>query len=135
MSAIMLPSNKLGPLFLLFFRPFSVRNQEMVLARYFYRRSILQITLKQFWTSSSKIRTKIEMKEHLSGRLTSQTSLFRSRDTFVRGAFQFVFLASNLAILLWNPPWNFVYTVENPHLAWRLPRRLIKLSAPYFATN
>ena len=73
------------------------------------------------------------MKEHLSGRLTSQTSLFRSRDMFVRSAFQFVFLPSNLAILLWNPRWNLVYTVENPHLAWCLPRRLIKLSAPYFA--
>lgn len=107
----------------------------MVLARYFYRRSILQITLKQFWTSSSKIRTKIEMKEHLSGRLTSQTSLFRWRDMFVRSAYQFVFLPSNLAILLWNPPCNLLYTVENPYLAWCLPRRLIKLSAPYFAPN
>ena len=67
------------------------------------------------------------MKEHLSGRLTSQTSLITSRDMFVRSAFQFVFLPSNLAILLWNPPWNSVYTVENPHLAWCLPRRLIKL--------
>lgn len=107
----------------------------MVLARYFYRRSILQRTLKQFWTSSSKIRTKIEMKEHLSGRLISQRSLFRSRDMFVRSAFQFVFLPSNLAIILWNPPWNSFYTAVNPHLAWCLPRRLIKLSAPYFAPN
>ena len=67
------------------------------------------------------------MKEHLLGRLTSQTSLITSRDMFVRSVFQFVFLPSNLAILLWNPPWNSVYTVENPHLAWCLPRRLIKL--------
>jgi len=135
MSAIMSSSNQLGPLFLPFFFFGRFRNQEMVLARYFYRRSILQRTLKQFWTSSSKIRTKIEMKEHLSGRLTSQTSLFRSRDMFVRSAFQFVFLPSNLAVFLWNPPWNSFYTVENPHLAWCLPRRLIKLSAPNSAPN
>ena len=57
------------------------------------------------------------MKEHLSGRLTSQTSLFRSRDMFVRSAFQVILLPSNLAILLWNPPCNLLYTVDNPYLA------------------
>ena len=36
------------------------------------------------------------MKEHLKGRLTSQTSLFRSRDMFVGSAFQFIFLPSNI---------------------------------------
>lgn len=133
MSAIMSPSNKLGPLFLPFFRPFSQSRNG--LGEIFLPKKYFTDNIKQFWTSSSKIRTKIEMKEHLSGRLTSQTSLFRSRDMFVRSAFQFVFLPSNLAILLWNPPWNLVYTVENPHLAWCLPRRLIKLSAPYFAPN
>ena len=52
-------------------------DQEMILARNTDYRSILQKPLKQFGPAASKYeRSKMEIKEQLSVRLTSQTSLF-----------------------------------------------------------
>ena len=58
----------------------------MILARIIDYRSILQKPLKQFGPAASKYeRSKIEIKEQMSVRLTSQTSLFM----FLQSAFQF----------------------------------------------
>ena len=63
-------------------------DQEMILARNIDYRSILQKPLKQFGLAASKYeRWKMDMKERLSVRLTSQTSLFYF--IFLQSAFQF----------------------------------------------
>ena len=71
-----------------FFHCFCARSgdQEMILARNIDFRSILQKPLKQFGPAASKYeQSKMEIKEQLSVRLTSQTSLF----VFLQSAFQF----------------------------------------------
>ena len=63
-------------------------DQEMILARNIDYRSILQKPLKQFGPAASKYeRWKMDIKERLSVRLTSQTSLFYFM--FLKSAFQF----------------------------------------------
>ena len=57
-------------------------------------------TIKGICTSGFKIRAKIEVNEHLSVRLTSQTSLLMSRVMPVGSAFQFGFLPSQHCFLL-----------------------------------
>lgn len=57
-------------------------------------------TIEGMCTGGFKIREKIEVNEHLSVRLTSQTSLLRSRVIPVGSAFQFDFLPSQHCLLL-----------------------------------
>ena len=60
----------------------------------FRRQKYFTETIKGICTSGFEIRAKIEVNEHLSVRLTSQTSLLMSRVTPVGSAFQFGFLPS-----------------------------------------
>ena len=66
----------------------------------FRRQKYFTETIKGICISGFKIRAKIEVNEHLSVRLTSQTSLPMSRVMPVGSAFQFGFLPSQHCFLL-----------------------------------
>ena len=92
-----LPSNDVATTFQLadFFYCFG--RQEMILARNIDCRSTFQKTLEAIWTSSFKIRAKIEIQEHFSVHLTSQTSLCMSCDMVLRSVlFSLAFYRLNL---------------------------------------
>ena len=66
----------------------------------FRRQKYFTETIEGMCTSGFKIRAKVEVNEHLSVHLTSQTSLPRSRIMRVGSAFQFGFLPSQHCFLL-----------------------------------
>ena len=85
-------------------------NHKRILARNIDCRSTFQKNIKAIWAVSFKIRARIEIQEHSSVHLTSQTSLCMSHDmilqsvlfslAFYRWNLAFVFLKSSLEFIL-----------------------------------
>ena len=121
-----LPSNNVATTLQLtdFFCPFWLsRNdpgQKYWLQKYFPE------NIEAIWASSFKIRAKIEIQEHFSVHLTSQTSLCMSRDMVLQSVlFSLAFYRRNLfCFFFWNLVWNSIHTVAHPSVlvSW-FPRR------------